>query len=42
MIAMGYVKYDYLAPGTSVKIAADGGKISARVSELPFIRGSWY
>jgi folate-binding protein YgfZ len=37
-IALGYLKYDFLEPGTSVKIGESFGE----VSELPFIRGSWY
>ncbi|HEY6045052.1 MAG TPA: glycine cleavage T C-terminal barrel domain-containing protein, partial [Pyrinomonadaceae bacterium] len=37
-IALGYLKYDYLAPGTSVKV----GESTGAVTELPFIRGSWY
>jgi folate-binding protein YgfZ len=37
-IALGYLKYDYLEPGTSVRIGANSGE----VSELPFVRGSWY
>ncbi len=37
-IALGYLKYDYLQPGTSVKV----GESLGEVSELPFIRGSWY
>ena len=37
-IALGYVKYDYLAAGTRVKI--DGA--TGTVTLLPFIRGSWY
>jgi folate-binding protein YgfZ len=41
-IALGYVKYDYLAPGTSVKVDSSGTKVGASVAELPFIRGSWY
>ena len=41
-IALGYVKYDYLAPGTSVKIDSSGTKFVASVAELPFIRGGWY
>jgi folate-binding protein YgfZ len=41
-IALGYVKYDYLEPGTSVTIDYSGTKYSAVVAELPFIRGSWY
>lgn len=34
-IALGYVKYDYLAPGTEMKI----GEAAARVVELPFVTG---
>ncbi len=39
-IALGYVKYDYAAPGTDVKISSAAGEIAAQVTELPFIRGS--
>ena len=41
-IALGYLKYDYLATGTSVKIVADDEELPAQVTELPFVRGSWY
>jgi len=41
-VALGYLKYDYLAPGTSVKIIAGDEELSAQVTELPFVRGSWY
>ncbi len=37
-IALGYVKYDYLAPGTELRVAQE----SAHVTPLPFVRGSWY
>jgi folate-binding protein YgfZ len=37
-IALGYLKYDYLAPGTSVKIIAGDEELSAQVTELPFVR----
>jgi folate-binding protein YgfZ len=37
-IALGYLKYDYLAAGTSVKVIHDGNEASAHVTELPFIR----
>ena len=37
-IALGYVRYEYLAAGTRVK----AGAISGTVTELPFVRGSWY
>jgi folate-binding protein YgfZ len=38
-IALGYVKYDYLATGTEV--LAGEINLPARVSELPFVKGSW-
>jgi len=41
-IALGYVKYDYLAPGTGVKVVAGEEQIAGEVAELPFVRGSWY
>jgi folate-binding protein YgfZ len=41
-IALSYVKYDYLAPGTSVKVLAGEGEIPGQVAGLPFLRGSWY
>src|SRR5215813_6108683 len=37
-IALGYVKYDYLTPGTKVKVS---NEISAEVAQLPFVRGTW-
>lgn len=41
-IALAYVKYDYLEPGTKVSVEAAGRNFPATVTELPFIRGSWY
>lgn len=41
-IALGYLKYDYLAAGTEVKVAAPESETSATVADLPFVRGSWY
>jgi folate-binding protein YgfZ len=41
-IALGYVKYDYLEPGTKVKVVSAEVELLATVTELPFIRGSWY
>ena len=37
-IGLGYVRYDSIEPGT--RVVVDG--VDATVSELPFIRGSWY
>jgi len=42
-IALGYLRYDYLASGTSVRISADnqnpeGQNLEAQVTELPFVR----
>ena len=43
-IALGYVKYDFLEPGTRLVVAgegdADGG--SATVAALPLVRGGWH
>jgi folate-binding protein YgfZ len=41
-IALGYVKYDYLEPGTNVKVSSGDDEIKGTVAELPFVRGSWY
>ena len=41
-IALGVVKYDFLAAGTEVLIECEGGDCRAVVSELPFVRGGWY
>jgi len=38
-IALGYVRYDYLAAGTTLKVAAADTEFSATVTELPFVRG---
>jgi folate-binding protein YgfZ len=40
-VALGYVKYDYLGPGTSVEVISSEQEFPATVSELPFVRGSW-
>ena len=37
-IAIGYVRHEYLAPGTTVK----AGDVSGTVTDLPLVRGSWY
>jgi len=42
IIALGYVKYDYLAPATRVKVVSSEKEFPAAVAKLPFIRGSWY
>jgi folate-binding protein YgfZ len=36
-IALAYLKYDYLAPGTVVKVTAGALELSATVVELPFV-----
>jgi aminomethyltransferase len=42
-IALAYIKYDYLAPGTQVRVAvAEEDSRAATLSELPFVRGSWF
>ncbi|HSS19615.1 MAG TPA: aminomethyltransferase family protein [Pyrinomonadaceae bacterium] len=37
-IALGYLKYDYLAPGTKVKVAVENGEAIGGVTKLPFIQ----
>ncbi len=37
-IALGYVRYEHLAAGTNVVV----DDIAATITELPFVRGSWY
>jgi folate-binding protein YgfZ len=39
-IALGYVKYDYLAPDTEVRVTSSHEGVHAKVAELPFVRGS--
>jgi folate-binding protein YgfZ len=38
-VALGYVRYEYLNPGTTVVIDPE---TEATIAGLPFIRGSWY
>lgn len=37
-IGLGYVRYEFIEPGTNVLL----DNVNATVTELPFIRGSWY
>ncbi len=41
-IALGYVRYEYLAAGTNVSVTCGERESVAIVNELPFVRGSWY
>ena len=41
-IALGYLKYDYLDPGTRVKIVTAAHESGGEVVQLPFVSGSWY
>jgi folate-binding protein YgfZ len=41
-IALGYLKYEYVAPGTNVKVTSGAEELPAQVGDLPFVRGSWY
>jgi folate-binding protein YgfZ len=41
-IALAFLKFDYLAAGTNVRIIAGDEELPAQVTELPFVRGSWY
>ena len=38
---MGYVKFDFSKPGTSVLLEVRGKKYNAKVSELPFYKKSY-
>ena len=42
LVALAYVKYDYLGAGTEVRVISNETELAARVTELPFVRGSWY
>ncbi len=39
-IALAYLKFDFLAPDTNVRVASGTLERNARVTELPFIQGS--
>jgi folate-binding protein YgfZ len=42
-VALGVVKYDFLQPGTELKLfAGDAEVCAAHVAELPLVRGGWY
>jgi glycine cleavage system T protein len=41
LVALGYVKYDYLAPETMVCVHSGETELTARVVALPHVRGSW-
>jgi folate-binding protein YgfZ len=42
-VALAVVKYDYLQPGTELKVLEGEREVcAARVSGLPLVRGSWY
>jgi folate-binding protein YgfZ len=41
-VALGYVKYDYLAAGTQARVRVDDEERACVVTELPFVRGSWF
>jgi len=41
-IALAYVRYAYLELNTKLKVQTANGEQTARVTPLPFVRGSWY
>jgi folate-binding protein YgfZ len=42
-VALALVKYDFLAPGTELKIfSGDAEVCAAHVAALPLVRGGWY
>jgi folate-binding protein YgfZ len=42
LIALALLKYQFLAAGTEVKFPSGDDVLTARVSETPFVRGSWF
>jgi len=40
-IALGFVKYDYLAAGTEVRVIVGEAERPAHVADVPLVRGSW-
>lgn len=38
-IALGYVRYEFLAPDTELKVISNGSEFTAKVVELPFVKG---
>jgi folate-binding protein YgfZ len=41
-VALAYIKYDYLTPGTQTRVITGDAQREATVVELPFVRGSWF
>jgi glycine cleavage system T protein len=41
-IALGYVRYEHLDPGTRLLVGSGEDEVAATINELPFDRGSWY
>jgi folate-binding protein YgfZ len=41
-IALTLLKYQYLAAGTAIRISSGEQELQGQVSELPFVKGSWY
>jgi glycine cleavage system aminomethyltransferase T len=40
-IALGYVHRDFIEPGTGVIVVAGDLRLSATVTDLPFVRCDW-
>lgn len=41
-VALAYIRYEFLSAGTPVKASSADQQADAKVSDLPFVRGSWY
>jgi len=41
-VALAYLKYEFLSAGTRVNTNSSGRQVSATVTELPLVSGSWY
>jgi folate-binding protein YgfZ len=40
-IALGLIKYDYLAAGTRARVSSNDGELEGTIVALPFVQGSW-
>jgi folate-binding protein YgfZ len=41
-VALGLIKYDFLADGTEATVVSDEAEHRARIEQLPLVRGGWH
>ncbi len=41
-VALAYIRYAYLEPGTRARVVLSERELEARVQSLPLVRGSWF